>query len=44
MAADGLRNQEIALRLHISRPTVQLWRERFLDLSSPFHKYGNISC
>lgn len=32
MAADGRRNQGIALRLHISRPTVQLWRERFLDL------------
>ena len=32
MAVAGLRNQEIALRLHISRPTVQLWRERFLDL------------
>jgi transposase len=32
MAAAGLRNQDIALRLHVSRPTVQLWRERFLDL------------
>jgi transposase len=32
MAADGLRNQDIALRLRVSRPTVQLWRERFLDL------------
>lgn len=32
MAARGLRNQDIALQLHISRPTVQLWRERFLDL------------
>jgi len=31
MAAGGLRNQEIALRLHVSRPTVQLWRGRFLD-------------
>jgi transposase len=30
-AADGTQNQEIADRLHISRPTVQLWRERFLD-------------
>ena len=32
LAVAGLRNQAIALRLHISRPTVQLWRERFLDL------------
>jgi DNA-binding NarL/FixJ family response regulator len=25
MAAEGLENQEIAARLHISGPTVQLW-------------------
>ncbi len=32
MAADGVRNQDIAAELGISRPTVQLWRERFLAL------------
>jgi len=32
LAAQGVRNQEIAKRLQISRPTVQLWRERFLAL------------
>lgn len=32
MAADGVLNEEIARRLAISRPTVQLWRERFLGL------------
>ena len=32
MAADGVLNQDIAQKLHISRPTVQLWRERFLTL------------
>jgi transposase len=32
MAADGILNQVIARRLRISRPTVQLWRERFLAL------------
>lgn len=32
MAADGMTNQTIAGRLNISRPTVQLWRERFLAL------------
>lgn len=32
MAADGIENQEIAWRLRISRPTVQLWRQRFLAL------------
>ena len=31
-AADGMQNQHIATKLHISRPTVQLWRVRFLDL------------
>ena len=32
MAADGTRSQDIARELNISRPTVQLWRERFLAL------------
>jgi len=32
MAADGIANQDIARHLNISRPTVQLWRERFLAL------------
>ena len=32
MAADGVLNQEIAKSLGVSRPTVQLWRERFLAL------------
>jgi len=32
MAAGGVLNQDIAQKLHISRPTVQLWRERFLAL------------
>ena len=32
MAADGVTNQDIAQTLDISRPTVQLWRERFLAL------------
>jgi len=32
MAADGQENQEIARTLGISRPTVQLWRQRFLAL------------
>jgi transposase len=32
MAADGLQNQRIAEDLGVSRPTVQLWRERFLAL------------
>ncbi len=35
MAADGILNQVIAKRLRISRPTVQLWRERFLALRLP---------
>jgi len=30
MAADGIQNKHIALELDISRPTVQLWRQRFL--------------
>lgn len=32
LAAQGIFNHEIAARLGISRPTVQLWRERFLAL------------
>jgi transposase len=32
MAASGEQNQDIARALSISRPTVQLWRERFLAL------------
>jgi transposase len=32
MAADGLLSQRIARELSISRPTVQLWRQRFLAL------------
>jgi len=35
MAADGILNQDIAHRLKISRPTVQLWRQRFLSLRLP---------
>jgi len=31
-AADGVASQDIAKELGISRPTVQLWRERFLGL------------
>jgi len=32
MAADGTQSQDIAKELGISRPTVQLWRQRFLAL------------
>jgi transposase len=32
MAAEEMQNREIAGRLRISRPTVQLWRQRFLAL------------
>ena len=32
MAADGALNQTIADELGVSRPTVQLWRDRFLSL------------
>lgn len=32
LAAEGVMNQDIATRLGVSRPTVQLWRERFLAL------------
>lgn len=35
MAADGALNQNIAKELQISRPTVQLWRQRFLSLRLP---------
>jgi transposase len=32
MAAEGSLNQTIADTLNVSRPTVQLWRDRFLAL------------
>jgi transposase len=32
LAAEGVENQKIAEQLRTSRPTVQLWRERFLAL------------
>jgi transposase len=32
MAAQGAQNQDIAISLDLSRPTVQLWRQRFLAL------------
>ena len=32
LAAQGVFNHDIARRLQVSRPTVQLWRERFLTL------------
>ena len=32
LAAEGKQNQEIAEELGVSRPTVQLWRQRFLAL------------
>ena len=32
LAAEGVESQDIAVRLRVSRPTVQLWRERFLAL------------
>ena len=32
MAASGIQSQDISRELRISRPTVQLWRERFLAL------------
>ena len=32
LAADGAESQEIARRTKVSRPTVQLWRQRFLAL------------
>jgi transposase len=35
MAAGGALNQDIARELRISRPTVQLWRQRFLALRVP---------
>jgi transposase len=35
MAADNEQNRDIASALDISRPTVQLWRERFLALRLP---------
>ena len=35
LAADGMHSQDIARALGISRPTVQLWRQRFLALRIP---------
>jgi transposase len=35
MAAEGCLSQDIARELRISRPTVQLWRQRFLALRVP---------
>src|SRR5215831_17783014 len=35
MAADGVLSQDIARELKLSRPTVQLWRQRFLALRLP---------
>jgi len=35
LAADGMPSQDIARRLQLSRPTVQLWRQRFLALRVP---------
>ena len=35
LAADGVDSQDIAAALSVSRPTVQLWRERFLALRLP---------
>ena len=32
MATDGVTNQDIATAVGVSRPTVQLWRQRFLAL------------
>ena len=32
MAADGVLSRDIAQKLRVSRPTVQLWRQRFLAL------------
>lgn len=34
-AADGVLSQDIARMLNLSRPTVQLWRQRFLALRLP---------
>ena len=35
MAADGIDSQDIAKALSVSRPTVHLWRQRFLALRIP---------
>lgn len=35
MAADGMFSQDIARDVGVSRPTVQLWRQRFLALRLP---------
>lgn len=35
LAADGVRNQDVALEVGVSCPTVHLWRQRFLALRLP---------
>lgn len=35
MASEGAINRDIAFRMNVSRPTVQLWRDRFLSLRLP---------
>ena len=35
MASNGMLNQDIAVKLGTTRPTVQLWRDRFLALRLP---------
>ena len=35
LASDGIANTEIAAQLHTTRPTVILWRNRFLQLGIP---------
>src|SRR3989304_9988332 len=35
LAADGMRNQDVARVVRVSCPTVHLWRQRFLALRLP---------
>ena len=35
LAADGMRNQDVARAVGVSCPTVHLWRQRFLALRLP---------
>src|SRR3990167_7242037 len=35
LAADGMRNQDVARAVGVSSPTVHLWRQRFLALRLP---------
>src|SRR3970040_559488 len=35
LAADGMRNQDVAKAVGVSCPTVHLWRQRFLALRLP---------